>query len=152
MIWQTLFQKLRCLGIISPLPIASCVCGGMPLKSRRMLFVIMFIWEYTHTHTHTHTCFGCTGPSEVCAGALLRHTGPSLVVALELQCAQAQSLWLSMMDLVAQSGIKPTSPALEGGFLTTLITGNSVSVFVFLEFWNENVISMWKLTFYPVIS
>ena len=75
MIWQTLFQKLRCLGIISPLPIASCVCGGMPLKSRRKLFVIMFIWEYTHTHTHTHThtCFGCTGPSEVCGRFVAAH-------------------------------------------------------------------------------
>ena len=78
-------------------------------------------------NTHTHG-LAAQGPLR-CAGALLRHTGPSLVVALELQRARAQSLWLSMMDLVAQSGIKPTSPALEGGFLTTLLTGNSVSVF-----------------------
>ena len=52
----------------------------------------------------------------------------SLVVAHRHSCLEACGI------LVPQLGIKPTSPELEGGFLTTGPPGKSLSQFFFLSF------------------
>ena len=54
-----------------------------------------------------------------CVGSSLQCAGFSLVVAHGLSCPVACGI------LVPQPGIDPTSPALEGGFLTTGPPGKS---------------------------
>ena len=58
---------------------------------------------------------------------LLRRSGFSLIVARRLSCPAACGI------LVAQPGLEPASPALEGGFLTTAPPGESpILIFIFI--------------------
>ena len=110
----------------------------------KYLFIYYYFFWLQQVLVAAHGAFRCgawapehVGSSLRLAGSLVEVRASSVVVVRGLSCPAACGI------LVPQPGIKPASPALEGGFFTTGPPGKSLFGFLkkkFTDLWCRGVV------------